>query len=142
MHHSEMRKERNAVELITARALAEQRLKDIEREAEMLRTTIQTLTGLIHGVRTGRSPLRRGEPLRPEPALSLRAAIDQILPEFPNGFNRSQLVERLQKRFPNLDFSPRSLERPLRKLRKQGALVIIQPNIGNKIAARFGVKNP
>jgi hypothetical protein len=55
-------------------------------------------------------------------------------------FTRPSLVDWIRKQYPNLDFSPKSIGKPLQEMLQSGEVVMIRENAGNKTPAVYAYK--
>jgi hypothetical protein len=85
------------------------------------------------------SSKRNAESLLQIPAVKLVDAVRKATVALKR-FTRDDLEEWIRSNYPQLQFSKKSVDGPIRELMADGAVVILRRNTGNKIPAVYGLK--
>lgn len=115
-------------------------IKAVERRLGLLREMFKLVKRLeADTASNGESSGLDVEGLLRGPAVTVREAVRAAATAMRK-FTRPSLVEWIKTNHPTLEFSPKSVDRPLNEMVDKGEVVILKKNIGRKSHAVYGLK--
>lgn len=125
----------------------ERRLQELTAETESLQAKLNAARGglavlsELEAEQTSLPSKRATDTLLQIPAIKLRDAIDRATTALRR-FSREDLEQWIRSNYPQVEFSKKSVDGPLRALMANGKVVVLRRNTGNKIPAIYGLNEP
>jgi chromosome segregation ATPase len=130
----------------------EAEVSSLERRLQELTAETESVQAKLNGARGGLAvltelvaeqislPSRRAtDTLLQIPAIKLRDTIERATTALRK-FSREDLEQWIRSNYPQVQFSKKSIDGPLRGLMAAGKVVVLRRNTGNKIPAIYGLK--
>jgi hypothetical protein len=118
----------------------EEQLQDTELAASKIRAKLE----LIDEIENDEgpvpvSPASEIERLMQKSSIKMEDAVREAVRNLRH-FTRYSLVDWITKNHPSLEFSPKSVGKPLQEMLKRGEVQMIKKNVGNKSPAVYAFK--